>query len=140
MNAHALSILWVEDHQNTSLALAKILRSMGHRVEPAATLAQAADLAREIEFDLLLADITLPDGSGLGLPRTLRKFNPLIWCVAITGHGGADAIAQGAQAGFDHYLLKPLAIEKLEEVLSKCDVCISRAGLAPESSSAQPAM
>jgi DNA-binding response OmpR family regulator len=113
-------ILWVEDHLDTLTALARVLQLRGHSVATAHSLAEARPLIAQNEFDVLLADIILPDGSGLELPQLIRRHNPACCCVAVSAHGRREQIARGLGAGFDYYLVKPVLMEALDEILDKC--------------------
>lgn len=59
--------------------------------------------------------ILLPDQSGFDLCRLLRKMPDMAGAliVAITGHMGPDAARQAAEAGFDHYLVKPVNLDAI---------------------------
>ena len=65
-------ILLVEDHDDTSRALARLLRNAGHTVETAADVAQATAAFQRRPFDLVVSDLGLPDESGLVLMRRLK--------------------------------------------------------------------
>src|SRR5690606_4398635 len=64
-----LRILLVEDHSDTARLMGRLLRGEGHEVETAPTVAEALDLAERHEFDLLVSDLGLPDGTGIDLMR-----------------------------------------------------------------------
>ena len=63
----------MEDNQDTLRFLALVLGRRGHEVREAANLAEARAEAAAGEFDLLLSDIELPDGTGLELMRELAQ-------------------------------------------------------------------
>src|SRR3954466_11668496 len=65
--APSLAILLVEDHADTAAALARLLTQLGNRVEVAGSLSSALTMAGSIEFQLIISDIGLPDGTGLDL-------------------------------------------------------------------------
>ncbi len=68
----SLRVLLVEDHQDTSEYLARVLRARGHEVTAATRFSEALREAALRPFDLLISDIELPDGSGLDLMRRLH--------------------------------------------------------------------
>ena len=68
----SLKILLVEDEPETLDVFARILRGLGHRVATATTLTGAVNAAGAGEFDLVISDVGLPDGSGLDLPGRLE--------------------------------------------------------------------
>ena len=71
------------------------------------------------EFDLLLSDIGLPDGTGWDLLRELRAGARPIRAIAISGLGAPEDLERSESAGFSEHLVKPVAPEKLEEAVRK---------------------
>ena len=63
------AILVVEDEPATLRLMARLLRGLGHEVTTAGTIAAALEVSEAGEFDLIVSDIGLPDGSGLDLMR-----------------------------------------------------------------------
>src|SRR5947209_16754439 len=73
-----LSILVVEDHQDTLNLYRQLLESDGHSVSAVESFSGALALADRHRFDLLIADVTLPDGSGWALLERLRALMPAL--------------------------------------------------------------
>jgi CheY-like chemotaxis protein len=111
-----LSILLVEDHQDSANVIARIVRNIGHTVAVSHTVADALSELHAQKFDLVLSDIGLPDGTGIELLAKAREFcgTPMI---ALTGYGMEDDLAKYREAGFLHQLTKPLRFEQLEKLL-----------------------
>lgn len=103
----SLNILVVEDDDSSREVLTRLLTQFGYRVSPTASVAEATAAARAARFDLLLTDLSLPDGSGLDLMRGLRGQLPGI---AMTGSDDADATRA---AGFRHHVTKPILLKHL---------------------------
>src|SRR5580658_1878477 len=80
----AARILLVEDHADTACALSRLLQAHGHRVETTTTLAAAIQVGTTENFDVMVADITLPDGSGLSLPQRLKAKNNSLQAIALS--------------------------------------------------------
>lgn len=112
-----MKILLVEDHDDTRDVLTRLLDRYGHQVLSAATLADARKLLRELRFDVLLSDIGLPDGTGFGLVVEAKQLQPLR-AIALTAWASDEDKEQGRNAGFDHYLTKPLDCARLRAVLA----------------------
>jgi PAS domain S-box-containing protein len=109
-----LRVLLVEDHEPTMRVLRRLLEQMGHRVVPAASLATARAAARAGEFDLLLSDLGLHDGSGLQLMQEMGdRFAGR--AIALTGYGMEEDVRNSAAAGFAAHLTKPVDFQRLEE-------------------------
>ena len=68
-----LRILLVEDHGVTAKMMRMVLTAEGHSVESAGDVATAMQLANQHDFDLLVSDLGLPDGSGHDLMRGLCR-------------------------------------------------------------------
>ena len=111
-----LSILLVEDHDATRIALENLLKRRNHQVVTAASVAEARALAHLHPFDLLISDIGLPDGNGNALMAELKVAFGLKG-IALTGYGMDHDLAAAQNAGFIAHLTKPIRIEALEKVL-----------------------
>ncbi len=118
MNPRSFSILLVEDNADTLTYLARMLALRGHRVRTAADMRTAFRAAADAEFDLLISDIELPDGTGLQLMRALR-LDRAIPGIALSGFGSADDIEMSYSAGFAAHLIKPVEFRALEEVIHR---------------------
>ena len=113
-----LKILLVEDNMDTRNYLATTLASRGHDVRTAGSLASALREASEHDFELLISDIDLPDGSGLELMWKLRDRGPVMG-IALSGFGSSDDINQSLSAGFAEHLTKPVEFRRLEEAIQQ---------------------
>ncbi|MEO8205844.1 MAG: ATP-binding protein, partial [Chthoniobacterales bacterium] len=110
-------ILLVEDHDPTRIALAQLLTRRNYEVITASSIIEARNLADKQKFDLLIADIGLPDGNGYDLMDELRKEG---WRrgIALTGYGMDEDLVRSQNAGFMTHLTKPVSIEALEAALN----------------------
>jgi PAS domain S-box-containing protein len=112
----ALSILLVEDNADTLNYLSKMLAQRGHEIHTADTFRSATRLAAALDFDVLVSDIELPDGSGLELMGALRSTRPVPG-IALSGFGSSEDIALSRSAGFAEHLTKPVDFRRLEEAI-----------------------
>jgi len=108
----ALHILLVEDEPTTLLVMTRLLRRLGHSVTTASTVLEALQAANDAEFDMLISDIGLPDGSGLDLIRQLSAHRTFP-AIALTGFGMQEDIRLSREAGFAAHLTKPIDFAKL---------------------------
>lgn len=116
-----LKILLVEDHGDTARIMQKLLAARGHEVQAAADVATALRLfgqRGEREFDLLVSDLGLPDGSGLDLVRQLRASGSNLPAIALSGYGQEQDVMQSRQVGFAAHLIKPVNIEQLQAAIA----------------------
>ena len=114
----SLRILVVEDHGDTLQALSNLLTHFGHEISVADDAESARKIIRSKEFDVVLADIALPDGSGYDLVAEAKRKRP-VKAVALTGFGTPDDIQRGKEAGFDFHLTKPVDFHELRAILGQ---------------------
>src|SRR6266487_417781 len=118
IEARALRILLVDDHQDTCAALEKLLVRRGHLVAATHNVRSAMEAAVRNRFDLLISDIALPDGSGMELMMQLHAISRIPG-IAISGFGNNGDIEKSLQAGFSEHLIKPVKLEKLEAAMGR---------------------
>jgi signal transduction histidine kinase len=111
-------LLLVEDHEDTKRSLTRMLQRRGYDVLAASDMHSALEVATNSEFDVLVSDIGLPDGSGLDLLRTLRAKRE-IFGIALSGYGMEEDIRRSGEAGFAHHLVKPVDINKLDSIIQQ---------------------
>lgn len=114
--AKPVSILLVDDHQDTLRAMSRLLRRLEHRVVTADCVQGALRAADEERFDLLISDVGLPDGTGLDLMRQLLGRHS-IRGIALTGYGSENDLRQTREAGFSAHLTKPIDFRALESAI-----------------------
>jgi CheY-like chemotaxis protein len=115
-----LRILVVEDNAEHLALLRMMLEMMGHAVEGADDGNAGLKMATSLRPDVALVDIGLPGLDGCTLAERLRAIDPdeRLWLVAITGHGRPEDKARALDAGFDHYVLKPVDEIALQRALA----------------------
>ena len=67
---------------------------------------------------MLISDLALPDGSGIDLMQTVQ-FNYPVLGIALTGFGMEEDIRKGREAGFQHHLVKPIDLNKLDLLIQQ---------------------
>jgi CheY-like chemotaxis protein len=116
---NALRILLVEDHEGVAKACRRLLMSHGHSVVCVPGVAAAAQAAETTAFDLVICDLSLPDGSGIDvLSRLKSRFARVgkagqLPAIAISGSVYEEDVARTLQAGFAAHLAKPFDEEGL---------------------------
>jgi CheY-like chemotaxis protein len=113
-----LRILVVEDHSDTLQALSRLLNHFGHEISVADGAQNALKLIDSKEFDVVLCDIALPDGSGYDVIAQAKRRRP-VKAVALTGFGTSEDVERGKEAGFDFHLTKPVDFHELRAVLGQ---------------------
>jgi HAMP domain-containing protein/signal transduction histidine kinase len=114
----AMRILLVEDHEDSNRSLTNLLRRRGYHVQSALNFQSALDLGTKEDFDVLISDLALPDGSGIDLMRTLQSTRPVLG-IALTGFGMEDDVRKCREAGFQHHLVKPIDLNKLDLLIQE---------------------
>jgi PAS domain S-box-containing protein len=113
-----LNVLLVEDNQDTLRYLTSVLEKRNHHVVPVDRVSAALAAAGEAQFDLLISDIELPDGTGLELLNDLGGGRTLPG-IAISGFGSEEDIEQSVGAGFAEHLTKPIDVHSLESAIRR---------------------
>ncbi len=128
-----LRILFVEDNPDTLRVMARLLVARGHVVAKADSVAAALAVAEDGEFDLLISDLGLPDGSGLDLIRGIRALRQgrAMPGIALSGYGLDEDVRRSHEAGFLEHLIKPVNFTALEVAICR----VARVRPQPSSSS-----
>jgi two-component system response regulator HydG len=113
----SLRILLVEDHWDIARVLVMMLKSMGHEAVAAPTVAEAVNQAKGGDFDLLISDYSLPDGTGIDVLEKLKPMG-LSKAILITAYGKQFRQAAHA-AGFARYLEKPVDPQTLATAIAE---------------------
>jgi PAS domain S-box-containing protein len=111
-------ILLVEDNPDTSRVMRRLLSQSGHAVRTADSVSAALRSAEAEDFDLLLCDIGLPDGTGHDLMRQLLARRP-VRGIAISGYGMDEDVRKSREAGFVEHLTKPVDVTRLESAIHR---------------------
>jgi signal transduction histidine kinase/ActR/RegA family two-component response regulator len=114
-------LLVVEDHAPTLDVLVRLLTRDGHRIISASTVTQALEMAEQHEFDTLVSDLGLPDGTGMELMQKLRTRDPGLRAIALSGYGTEEDQRRSREAGFFRHLIKPVDIDQLRQALRELE-------------------
>jgi signal transduction histidine kinase len=110
-------ILLVDDHVDSVRPMQLFLETIGYQVTTAHSVAAALRASCEKEFDLLVSDIGLPDGSGDDLMRQLQDKGYKLLSIALSGYGTEQDIAKSRAAGFQLHLTKPVSPQHLQTTI-----------------------
>ncbi len=117
------TILIIEDNVDGAQSLADLLEMQGHRVRVAHDGQSGIALAREVQPDVILCDLGLPDVDGYDVARMLQRDGSLrgTRLVALSGYAQPEDRQRARDAGFDAHLAKPVELDTLLTVLAKDD-------------------
>ena len=121
-----LRVLIADDFQETRRSV-RLMLSMNPAVVVVAIARdgrEAVELAAEYHPDLVVLDINMPRLDGLNAFREISQANPDTGCVFVTGRGDIELLADAMSLGAHEYLLKPFAIEELNEAVNRVGLLI----------------
>lgn len=122
-------ILLLEDDISLAEGLCYSLQKNGYTVETAESVQEAKALLLRKQYDLLLLDVTLPDGTGFQVCEAVRGQGNQVPIIFLTASDEEMNVIRGLDSGGDDYIGKPF---KLGELLSRVRALLRRAGIARE--------
>lgn len=112
-----LLVLVVENNADLRRSIELSLVTQGHFVMSSETVSTAIELARENEFDLLITNVDLPDGSGRELMTELQQLRETKGII-IYPASDISGYTQGPHSAFNHRLMIPFEMSELKEKLA----------------------
>lgn len=106
-------ILLIEDEPNIRLMISEMLSAEGHAISAVGDCAQAQELLFESNFDIVMTDVNLPDGSGLDLCQKVKAETPHVRVLLMTGFNIPGLPIEGVRLGADYYMNKPFEMSEL---------------------------
>jgi DNA-binding response OmpR family regulator len=106
-------LLLVDDEVGYLDVLAKRLTHRGFKVTTASSGAEAIRALRKWEFDLAVVDLKMEDMDGIEVLKVLKKMDPALQVIILTGHGSERAARDGIAHGAFDYLIKPIGLDPL---------------------------
>lgn len=108
-----MKILVIEDEVALCETIVSYLEEEGYRCEYAGTVELGSEKVNLYEYDCMLVDIGLPDGSGLSLIKELKSCHPETGIIIISAKNSMDDKISGLDLGADDYLTKPFHLPEL---------------------------
>lgn len=117
-------MLVVDDQPEAAELASVLLEILGHECQSVKTGSDALELADELEPDVVLLELALPDVSGLEVARELRRraHGRPMHIAAVTKRNHPDDHARSHAAGCDQHLVKPANAAKLRHVMYVADL------------------
>ncbi len=110
-------ILVVEDRPALRRLMARALEQVGYQVTAVESVTAGVDQFSESNFDLVLTDLKLGDGTGLDVLAACREYQPEVPVVVVTAFGTVQAAVEAMKLGAVDFLEKPLEIDELYELV-----------------------
>ncbi len=108
-----MRLLVIEDNAPLASLIVRHLGEAGFAADSVGSLAEAEAALAVATFDVLLLDLSLPDGDGQALLARLRARGTNVPVLVITARGAVDARVKALDAGADDYLVKPFSVAEL---------------------------
>lgn len=112
-----LSVLVVDSYQEAAASLAELVELHGHEVQTAHNGRDALFLSRTERFDVAFIELMIPAPDGFEIARGLRAGVSPPFMVALTGYDSDDHRRRAEDVGFQTFLLKPIDLESLDNIL-----------------------
>ncbi|WP_313383755.1 response regulator transcription factor [Chishuiella sp.] len=108
-----MKIILVEDHKELASNIINFLQQENYICEWAPNLSQARDMLSMFEYDCVLLDITLPDGTGITLLNEIKSLYTSTKVIIISAQNSLDYKILGLDSGADDYITKPFPLPEL---------------------------
>ncbi len=113
------SILVMEDDLNVAKGLEMVLTEEGYAVYLAGTGSLALEAFKQKRYDLLVADLRLPDMDGMEVIKKVKSEKPDTGVVVITGYGTAATAVEAMKLGAHDFLPKPFTEEQIKSAVGE---------------------
>ena len=114
-----LNILYVEDNADARVVVGDLLEFFSDNIVIAKNGVEGLEKFDSGDFDLVISDIKMPKMSGVEMARLIKQKSPTTPIIILTAHQETDYLLDCIKYSVDGYLLKPININKLEEILLK---------------------
>jgi len=114
-----ITILYAEDDLVIQKQTAGILEGIVKKVHLANCGKKALEIYNKNKIDIIITDITMPNMSGIEFSKHVRKDNSEIPIIVISAHNDSDILIEAIELGISRFLLKPLNISELVQVVTE---------------------
>lgn len=114
-----IGVLLIDDEETLLEYLSKRLLREGFTVKATFSGEEAVEVAADDNFDVAVVDLKMPGMDGVETQKKLKKIQPFLQSIVLTGHGAIDtALESGRQDAFK-YLLKPIEYDNLVDTIKE---------------------
>ncbi|MFP5213503.1 MAG: response regulator [Acidobacteriota bacterium] len=118
-----VKVLIVDDEERFRTTLKKLLTVNSLEADEVGSARAAIEALAERSYDVVLLDVKMPEMNGIEALAEIKRINPTIEVIILTGHASVDVAVEIMRLGGYEYLLKPCPIE---ELLLKIDSAYER--------------
>ena len=120
VSGEGLRVLLAEDDEISRKVAVRALKNLGHQVDSVATGLEVLQAVTDMDYDVVLLDVMMPDMDGVEAARQLRRrFFPCPYLIALTSGNTAADRRRVMEAGMHDFLAKPLKSDDLRDALSQ---------------------
>lgn len=110
-----MMLLLVDDEQRFLTTTQKIFKMHGDEILTASSGGEAMKMIESHPVNVVILDVKMPHVDGLETLKKIRKKDPFIQTILLTGHGTMESAATGISLGAAEYLIKPVDVQILRE-------------------------
>jgi CheY-like chemotaxis protein len=114
-----MQVLLVEDHTDSRELLKRFLTRRDCDVATAGDLQSGIDLLDKQQFDAIISDIALPDGTGYALISEARRRGIHALCIAVSAYPYPSDVEEPGVTGFQYHLMKPINCDEICSLLTE---------------------
>ncbi len=119
MNSLVNRILVVDDDAAAQYTLSRILSTCGYTCVPASSGAEAIGVTRAGGIDLVVLDLMMPELDGMETLSALKRFDPELPVIMVTGCDDVDAVVRATKLGAYDFVTKPARADKLTQTVQR---------------------
>jgi len=112
-------VLLIDDEVEFVSALAERLQLRNYDMKTANTALEALALIYKDPPDVIVLDLKIPGMDGIEALKTIKKFDPSIEVIMLTGHGDIQSVEEGMKSGAFEYIMKPVDIGELTSIIDR---------------------
>lgn len=109
----------VDDEEVVAEILGKLMEFDGHSVSVTFEAKKALEIYQREKFDIVFADISMPEMNGIELTQELIKLDQKAKIIGVTGHIGTQEIEEMLEAGAKAYMKKPFAKKDIDQKIDE---------------------
>ncbi len=113
MQMEAFNVLIVDDEADYLTTLVKRLKKRGLNPLAAHSGEGALEILKKEKIDIVVLDVKMPGMDGIQTLREIKKIDPLVEVIMLTGHANMEVAIEGMSLGAFDYLMKPAEIDEL---------------------------
>ena len=114
-----LRVLFVDDEDDFRETIVKRLKARKIQAEGAGSGVQALEILKNMDFDVIVLDVKMPDMDGLETLRHIKTMKPEVEVIMLTGHASVEFGLKGMQLGAFDYVMKPASLNELLETINQ---------------------